>query len=118
MSITSPLSLHVPEPTGRPGLQTDCSYLSLFPAGAVRRPPVDVSPADTSDLAHALVRVLDEEGEAKGPWVPEIEPEAMRAAQMVDHSGPTPRKGSCASSPVQTITPSWDGRPSVEASPN
>ena len=38
-----PLRLHVPEPTGRPGRHTDFSYLHLSPAGAVRRPPVDVA---------------------------------------------------------------------------
>jgi 2-oxoisovalerate dehydrogenase E1 component alpha subunit len=37
-----PLRLHVPEPTGRPGHDTDFSYLPLSEAGAVRRPPVDV----------------------------------------------------------------------------
>ena len=49
-STPQPLRLHVPEPTGRPGHGTDFSYLHLSPAGAVRRPPVDVSPADTGDL--------------------------------------------------------------------
>jgi hypothetical protein len=48
MSLHEPLRLHVPEPTGRPGCQTDFSYLRLSPAGAVRRPPLDVAPADTS----------------------------------------------------------------------
>ncbi len=33
------LRLHVPEPTGRPGHETDFSYLHLSPAGQVRRPP-------------------------------------------------------------------------------
>lgn len=30
----TPLRLHVPEPTGRPGQATDFSYLRLSPAGA------------------------------------------------------------------------------------
>jgi 2-oxoisovalerate dehydrogenase E1 component alpha subunit len=42
MSKHPPLRLHVPEPSGRPGRETDFSYLKLSPAGAVRRPPVDV----------------------------------------------------------------------------
>jgi 2-oxoisovalerate dehydrogenase E1 component alpha subunit len=72
------LRLHVPEPTGRPGQQTDFSYLHLTPAGSVRRPPLDVAPVDTADLAYALVRVLDEEGHATGPWAPQVEPEQLR----------------------------------------
>jgi 2-oxoisovalerate dehydrogenase E1 component alpha subunit len=75
MDVTrTPLRLHVPEPTGRPGKVTDFSYLRISPAGAVRRPPVDVAPADTRDLADALVRVLDDDGQAVGPWVPEASP--------------------------------------------
>jgi len=63
-----PLKLHVPEPTGRPGCKTDFSYLHVSPAGAVRKPEVDVAPADTSDLAWSLIRVLDDDGQAIGPW--------------------------------------------------
>ncbi|KVP21519.1 2-oxoisovalerate dehydrogenase [Burkholderia ubonensis] len=73
MSLSEPLRLHVPEPTGRPGCQTDFSYLHLSPAGAVRRPPIDVAAADTADLARGLVRVLDDRGEAVGPWVPDLD---------------------------------------------
>jgi 2-oxoisovalerate dehydrogenase E1 component alpha subunit len=65
-----PLRLHVPEPTGRPGHATDFSYLRLSPAGAVRRPEPAVTPADTADLAYSLVRVLDDDGQAVGPWAP------------------------------------------------
>jgi 2-oxoisovalerate dehydrogenase E1 component alpha subunit len=72
------LRLNVPEPTGRPGRPTDFSYLHLSAAGAVRRPPVDVSPADTWDLAYALVRVLDDQGRAVGPWVPAIDADRLR----------------------------------------
>ena len=67
-----PLRLHVPEPTGRPGHPTDFSYLRLSPAGAVRRPPVDTTAVDTGDLAYSLVRVLDDEGRAVGPWAPTL----------------------------------------------
>ncbi|MCZ2441768.1 MAG: 3-methyl-2-oxobutanoate dehydrogenase (2-methylpropanoyl-transferring) subunit alpha [Burkholderiales bacterium] len=73
MSEYPPLRLHVPEPTGRPGQSTDFSYLRLSPAGAVRRPPVDTSHFDTQDLSNALVRVLDDEGRAVGPWAPPLE---------------------------------------------
>jgi 2-oxoisovalerate dehydrogenase E1 component alpha subunit len=73
------LRLHVPEPTGRPGRETDFSYLHLAPAGAVPRPPVDVSPRDTSDLAYTMVRVLDDSGRAVGPWAPELGVDRLRA---------------------------------------
>jgi len=73
-----PLRLNVPEPTGRPGRATDFSYLRLSPAGALPRPPVDVLPADTMDLANGLVRVLDDEGRAVGPWAPALDAEQLR----------------------------------------
>ncbi len=72
------LRLNVPEPTGRPGRETDFSYLHLTPAGEARRPPVDVAPAYTGDLAYSLVRVLDDDGRAVGPWVPQIDADRLR----------------------------------------
>ncbi len=79
MSQKQPLHLHVPEPTGRPGQVTDFSYLRLSPAGEVRRPPTDVLPVDTRDLVYSLIRVLDDEGNAVGPWDPKIELATARA---------------------------------------
>ena len=79
MNQHQPLRLHVPEPSGRPGHETDFSYLHLSPAGAVRRPPVDAAPADTSDLAYSLVRVLDDTGHAVGPWAPQLDVQQLRA---------------------------------------
>jgi 2-oxoisovalerate dehydrogenase E1 component alpha subunit len=73
MSQSPPLKLHVPEPTGRPGHESNFEYLHLSPAGAVRRPPLDSSPADTGDLANSLVRVLDDHGRAVGPWAPKVD---------------------------------------------
>jgi len=72
------LRLHVPEPSGRPGRHTDFSYLRVSPAGAVRRPPVDTPPAHTNDLAYELVRVLDDDGRALGPWAMPIDPQLLR----------------------------------------
>ncbi len=63
-----PLVFHVPEPSGRPGHATDFSYLRLQPAGAAHKPPIDVAPYDTRELALGLIRVLDDHGEALGPW--------------------------------------------------
>ncbi len=78
MSQGNPLSLHVPEPTGRPGCKTDFSYLQLSKAGEVRRPDVNVQFGDTADLVSSLIRVLDEDGNAVGPWAPDIGPEQLR----------------------------------------
>lgn len=75
-----PLHLHVPEPSGRPGCDTDFSYLRVSEAGSVRRPPVDTKAVDTADIAHTMVRVLTPGGEAKGPWAPDLPPEALRQA--------------------------------------
>ena len=74
----SKLRLHVPEPSGRPGQATDFSYLHLSAAGAVRRPAVDSAALDTSDLAYTLVRVLDDEGRAVGPWAPKLGTDQLR----------------------------------------
>ncbi len=73
-----PLRLHVPEPPGRPGRETDFSYLHTSPAGEVRRPPVNATPADTSDLAYGLVRVLDDDGRAIGPWAEPVDKDLLR----------------------------------------
>ena len=73
-----PLRLHVPEPTGRPGHETDFSYLHLSKAGTVPRPPVDVVPQQTTELSYAMIRVLDEQHRAVGPWDPKADVEQLR----------------------------------------
>lgn len=78
MSQNQALGLHVPEPTGRPGHETDFSYLHLSRAGEVRRPPVNALPSDTGDLACTLVRVLDDDGLAVGPWAPQVDAQVLR----------------------------------------
>jgi len=78
MSQRQPLSLHVPEPTGRPGCKTDFSYLDVSPAGSVPRPPVDVRYQDTAGIAASLIRVLDDDGNAVGPWDPQLDPDILR----------------------------------------
>jgi 2-oxoisovalerate dehydrogenase E1 component alpha subunit len=77
--MSQPLRLHVPEPSGRPGHATDFSYLRLSPAGALRKPPLDVLPLETRDLVYSLVRVLDDDGHAVGPWAGDINVDVLRA---------------------------------------
>lgn len=78
MATRKKLTLHIPEPTGRPGGKTDFSYLTVSPAGSVRRPPVDTAAADTADLATSMIRVLDPKGKAVGPWAPKLHPDRLR----------------------------------------
>ncbi|MFA7438335.1 3-methyl-2-oxobutanoate dehydrogenase (2-methylpropanoyl-transferring) subunit alpha [Castellaniella sp.] len=64
----TPLEFYVPEPSGRPGQTTDFSYLRLQPAGQARKPPIDILPYDTRDLAQGFIRVLDDNAQPQGPW--------------------------------------------------
>ena len=68
-----PLSLHVPEPHFRPGDEVDFSDLIVPPAGETRRPDEASAPAEITDLAYGLVRVLDDEHRAIGPWDPRLD---------------------------------------------
>ena len=72
-------SLHVPEPMARPGHKSDYGHLQFSHAGEVRRPPFDAAPDGMRDLAYSLVRVLDEDGTAKGPWAPALDAGALRS---------------------------------------
>lgn len=70
--------LHIPHPSARPGEKPDFSYLNLSPAGAVDRPPIDASTRDIEHLSFDMVRVLDDEHRAVGPWDPELDPEKLQ----------------------------------------
>ncbi|MCZ7676291.1 MAG: 3-methyl-2-oxobutanoate dehydrogenase (2-methylpropanoyl-transferring) subunit alpha [Roseovarius sp.] len=62
------LAFHVPEPELRPGDTPDFSHVAIPQAGSVRRPEVDEHPEAMRDLAFSIIRVLNREGEAVGPW--------------------------------------------------
>jgi 2-oxoisovalerate dehydrogenase E1 component alpha subunit len=79
MTEWKPLSLHVPEPPVRPGDRPDFSGLAIPQAGRVRRPPVDVAAHDIHDLAYSVIRVLNRQGEAVGPWRPGLDTDALKA---------------------------------------
>lgn len=80
LSRPNKLSLRIPEPSARPGEKPDFSAMKIPDAGAVRRPPADVEPGEIRDLAWDLIRVLDFEGNAVGPWDPKLDPEIQRRA--------------------------------------
>src|SRR5436190_3397634 len=63
-----PLTLHVPEPAARPGGKPDFSNVLIPRAGSVARPAVDADPETMRDLAYSVIRILNREGEAVGPW--------------------------------------------------
>ncbi len=78
MTEHSPLSLHIPEPRGRPGERPDFSDMRFSAAGEARRPPIDAPAAEIRDLAEALIRVLDDSGRAIGPWDPKLDANRLR----------------------------------------
>ena len=72
--------LHIPRPSARPGEKPDFSYLNLSPAGSVDKPPFDSRTRDIENLSIELVRVLDDNHEAIGPWVPDLDPGKLQIA--------------------------------------
>jgi 2-oxoisovalerate dehydrogenase E1 component alpha subunit len=73
-----PSRLHIPHPPARPGDKPDFSYLETSPAGAVARPDVNARVRDIEHLAVEMVRVLDDDHEAVGPWNPHLEPSELQ----------------------------------------
>jgi 2-oxoisovalerate dehydrogenase E1 component alpha subunit len=66
--------LHLPRVPARPGETPDFSYVQLSPAGAVPRPEINARARDMMSLSVDLVRVLNDSGEAIGPWNPHLDP--------------------------------------------
>ena len=93
MADPRPLSFHVPAPAVRPGGTPDFSDVRISRAGEVRRPEVDVAPEDIRDLAYSIIRVLDRDGEAVGPWAGLLSDEELleRPAPHDDACAPSTR---------------------------
>ena len=72
--------LHVPHPPARPGETPDFSYLKIPPAGSVGRPDTLAPALQIEALGTGMVRVLDEQGHAVGPWNPHLEAEELQIA--------------------------------------
>src|SRR5690348_10485344 len=79
MTEYGPLKLHVPEPAVRPGGNSDFSSVRIPRAGTVARPEVDADPEAMRDLAYSIIRVLNRDGEAVGPWAGQLSDEALLA---------------------------------------
>ena len=72
------LDLHIPAPRARPGDKPDFSGWSFPEPGATPRPDIDEAAVEMRDYAYGLIRVLDMDGNALGPWTPSIAPEELR----------------------------------------
>jgi 2-oxoisovalerate dehydrogenase E1 component alpha subunit len=72
------LSLHVPEPPARPGEAADFSHVQIPEAGEQARPDEACAASETWPLCTDLIRVLDGEGTAHGPWNPRLSPDRLR----------------------------------------
>ena len=73
-----PLTLHVPEPKFRPGDAVSFDDMVFPEAGSITRPSVDADPATMRDLPFTLIRVLDKDGNAVGPWNPRLPVERVK----------------------------------------
>lgn len=71
------LSMHVPEPACRPGDTPDFSNVTIPKAGLVRRPKIDEDAESMRDLAFSIIRVLNDKGEAVGPWADTLSDEDL-----------------------------------------
>lgn len=67
------LKLYFAAPAVRPGQKPDFSDFAVPEAGAAYRPPVDTPAEDMRDLAFDMIRVLDDDGQAVGPWAESLD---------------------------------------------
>jgi len=78
MRMSNQSRLHLPRVPARPGEAPDFSYVQLSPAGAVPRPEINARARDMMSLSVDLVRVLNDSGEAVGPWHPHLDPSELQ----------------------------------------
>jgi len=72
------LSLHVPEPPFRPGDTPDYSAMEIPAAGSAPKPDISAAAAETEPLTKGLIRVLDDDNRAVGPWDPKLDAQTLR----------------------------------------
>lgn len=78
MANRPPIDLHIPEPLTRPGDAASFDHIEVPPAGLVRRPDSLENASAMRDMPFELVRVLDDNGKAVGPWDPKLSPDLLR----------------------------------------
>ena len=78
-----PLSLHVPEPRFRPGDAVDFASFDRGAPGLVSRPDSAAPAEEMRGHAYGLIRVLDDDGLAQGPWDPRLDADTLR--RMLRH---------------------------------
>jgi 2-oxoisovalerate dehydrogenase E1 component alpha subunit len=66
------LSFYVPEPSARPGESVTFERLNIPPPGNLVQPPANTAEDELRHLPYALIRVLDDDGVARGSWAPEL----------------------------------------------
>ncbi len=72
------LRLRIPEPV-RGADPSERVRRHLSPAGEMRKPELDEKVERIALMRKQLVRVLDDDGKAVGPWVPDLTPDQLRA---------------------------------------
>lgn len=72
--------LAIPNPPFRPGEKPDYSFMSLPSPTESIKPDYMADPAEMKDLAYGMVRVLDDEQHAQGPWDPQLSVDKLQAA--------------------------------------
>ena len=65
--------LNHPHPPARPSETPDFSRIRIPPAGTLDVPPVDLTAENSRPYAEGMVRILDADGRAVGPWVALLE---------------------------------------------
>ena len=66
--MTGQPKLNFPHPPARPDQTPNFSAIEIPAAGALDVPPLDLQSVDSRDYANGMIRVLDDEGTAVGPW--------------------------------------------------
>ena len=74
----APLHLHVPEPKFRPGDKADFSDIAVPEVDALSRPDEAAKPTDIHAFSYGLVRVLDDDNQARGSWNPGLDADRLR----------------------------------------
>lgn len=75
------VKLSFPHPPARPDQVPDFSGIKIPAAGSLAVPPLDITAQDCAPFAVGLIRVLDEEGNAVGPWADylgKLSPDVLR----------------------------------------